>query len=385
MTVAGIVAEYNPFHSGHALHIRRTREAGADHIAAVMSGNFVQRGEPALFPKAARVAATLAGGVDLILELPTAWALSSAERFGFGAVSILDRLGCVDLLSFGSEAGDTAALNQAAAWLDRPEFITKLKDYMGQGITYAAASEKAMAGLAGEETGRLLASPNDTLGIAYIRALNQLDSNITPLAVPREGAAHDGSIQSSGICSASYIRELARAGEWEKAADYMPPEAYEILTREWQAGHAVTGPAIDRAVLAKLRGMRDFSKIAGASEGLENRLAAAVKTAGSLRELEEAVKTKRYPLSRIRRLIWSAALNIPAGMMASAPPYVRVLGLNQLGEEILAAAKCRIVSRASEMSGPVWELECRASDWYGLATAAPMAAGREYTDRTVKL
>ena len=202
MKIAGIVAEYNPFHNGHAYHIERTKDAvtgcGATHIVAVMSGNFVQRGEPAILPKSERVSAALAGGADLVLELPLPWAMASAETFSYGAVSILDSLGCVDILSFGSESGDLDLLSKAADALESDRFSGLLRLYLDMGISFPDARQRAVREIAGNKIASLFKSANNILGIEYLKALRRLNSNIRPFTIQRFAGARRGT-GSSGI------------------------------------------------------------------------------------------------------------------------------------------------------------------------------------------
>lgn len=402
MKIAGIVAEYNPFHNGHADHILRTRDlrgdAGATHVVAVMSGNFVQRGEPAMFPKPERVRAALLGGGDLVLELPAPWALSSAERFALGGVSLLNALGCVDVLSFGSECGDLDALREAAETMSAPSYIQQVKYRMEMGGSAAEAQQQVLAELGGSRAARLLDTPNNVLGVEYLKALRRLGSPITPFTVPRTGAAHDADIPVGGTASASFLRRLARENRWNNAAPYLPPEEFEYLTAALAAGRAPADPArMERALLLRLRAASaaQIAGIAGASEGLENRLLTAAASAESLQTLLTAVKTKRYPLTRLQRLVWSAAIGISADMAAEEPPYLRVLGLNERGAEILAAARHSatrpLLSRATQADAldgfarKVWQVECRAGEWFALMTPTPLPRGGEYTDGVVRI
>lgn len=403
MKIAGIVAEYNPFHNGHAYHIERTRDpeggCAATHVAAVMSGNFVQRGELALLPKSDRVRAALAGGVDLVLELPLPWAMSSAENFAYGAVSILDALGCVDVLSFGSECGDLEALARVADTLDSDRFSSLLRYQTGLGISFPEARQKAVAELAGTKTGALLQCPNNTLGIEYLKALRRLGSSITPYTVRRFGAEHDEMAPLGEFASASYLRTLIRSDRLLNAVAFLPGRPAALLSealRERQG--AAEAHRLDRAVLARLRTLtqEEIAALPGISEGLENRVYAAIRQAGSLAELAEAIKTKRYPLTRVQRLIWSAFLGIPASYTGQKPPYIRILGANQKGMEILSAMKqsgrCALplISRASqaelldETGRAVWELENRASDLYALALPVPFPCGAECTTGIIR-
>lgn len=404
MKIAGIVAEYNPFHTGHAHLIDRTRApeegCGATHIVAVMSGNFVQRGEPAVLPKAARVRSALAGGVDLVLELPLPWALSSAEGFAYGAVSLLHSLGCVDALSFGSECGDLALLEQAADALEHPRFFSLLAYHLEGGIPFPQARQRAVAELRNEQVAALFAEANNTLGIEYIKALRQLASPMQPFTVRRLGAGHDARLPVGDMASASFLREAIRADRLMAALAYMPAACADILSQTARDGHLPAQISrIERALLARLRTMsvQEMAQLPDVTEGLENRLYRAAREAESYEQLLEQVKTKRYPLTRIQRLVWSAFLGVqetdsreryPDGLAWRQPPYVRVLGANDKGLDILRLAKkssAFLFSRSAQADQldpwgqRIWALENRAADLYALALPRPYPCGLEHT------
>lgn len=400
MKVAGIVAEYNPFHNGHAYHIEQTRSetagCGATHVVAVMSGNFVQRGEPAVMPKSDRVRAAMCEGVDLVLESPLPWAMASAEAFAFGAVSILDSLGCVDCLSFGSEIGDSEPLQKAADALESDRFSGLLHRYLDMGISFPEARQRAVTEIAGIKTAALFESANNTLGIEYIKALRRLGSSIEPFTVRRFGAGHDEELPVGDIASASSIRRIIGAGRVENAAPYMPATTRNIIYRSMQEGHCPADIArIERAVLASLRRLSrdELAALPGISEGLENRLYEAIRQSGTIDELMSSVKTKRYPMARIRRLILAGFLGLNSGHEKQRPPYIRVLGTNQRGMEILKASKgsrIPLVSRVNRFESlgqdaqRVFELECRAADLYALALPNPLPCGSEFTFKVVR-
>lgn len=277
------MAEYNPFHNGHAHQIERTRAAdngcGATHVVAVMSGHFVQRGEPALLPKADRVKAALRGGVDLVLELPVPWCLSSAEGFAFGAVSLLDALGCVDVLSFGSECGDLQALEQAVDVLASPRFADLLAYHLEGGLPFPEARQKAAAELRGG-VAPLFESPNNTLGIEYIKALRRLTSGMAPFTVRRFGAGHDDRLPAGDMASATFLRSLIEADRLLNATAYMPAPCAAVLAEAAQEGRCPAAVSrLERALLARLRTMSpaEFASLPALSEGLENRLASAAR------------------------------------------------------------------------------------------------------------
>lgn len=394
MRIAGVVAEYNPFHNGHARHLEKTRVKGggceATHIVAVMSGSFVQRGEPAVLPKFDRARAALAGGADLVIELPAPWCLSSAEGFAFGAVSLLEALGCVDALSFGSEAGELKPLQKAVDIMESSRYGSLLRCFTGMGIAYPEAQQKAVAEIGGEKTASVLSTPNNTLGIEYLKALRRLGSRMEPYTVLRQGSAHDSMAPLGDIASASYIRSLLASNRLINSFAYMPSACAHALSEAAQKERLPADPVLaERAVLAKLRLMtaEEFKAVPGISEGLENRVFNAVRKAKTLAELENAIKTKRYPLTRVRRLIWSAFLGIPAGYAAKRPPYLRVLAANERGKEILSAAQPTVpllyraaqVPKLDEECQALWALENRVTDLYGLTLANPLPCGEDCT------
>ena len=377
METAGIVAEYNPFHRGHAWHIAETRRrlGGDAPVVCVMSGHWVQRGECALADKWLRAALALDRGADLVVELPTPWAMASAESFARGAVSLLAATGVVDVLSFGSETGELAPLEEAAAALDAPDYPERLRAALGRGLSFPAARQEA-AGAA------CLSAPNNNLGVEYLRSLRALGSTIRPLTVPRQGAGHDGPA-AGGFASASELRRLLRAGRGEEAAPY--------LTAPW-SGELADMQHIERAVLARLRTMGEGDWAAlpdgGGAEGLPSRLAKAAREAVSLEDFYTRAKTRRYPHARLRRLALAAFLGLRAAERPAAPPYVRVLGLGGRGRVLLRRMKdtCPLPvivkpAQARELDGPalaLFQAEARYTDLYGLCFPAPRPCGAEW-------
>ena len=377
METAGIVAEYNPFHRGHAWHIAETRRrlGGDAPVVCVMSGHWVQRGECALADKWLRAALALDRGADLVVELPTPWAMASAESFARGAVALLAATGVVNVLSFGSETGELAPLEEAAAALDAPDYPERLRAALGRGLSFPAARQEA-AGAA------CLSAPNNNLGVEYLRSLRALGSTIRPLTVPRQGVGHDGPA-AGGFASASELRRLLRAGRGEEAAPY--------LTAPW-SGELADMQHIERAVLSRLRTMGEGDWAAlpdgGGAEGLPSRLAKAAREAVSLEDFYTRAKTRRYPHARLRRLALAAFLDLRAAERPAAPPYVRVLGLGGRGRALLRKMKdtCPLPvivkpAQARELDGPartLFESEARYTDLYGLCFPAPRPCGAEW-------
>ncbi len=399
MRVAGIVAEYNPFHNGHAIHVEKTRDPNggceATHVVAVMSGSFVQRGEPAIMTKFDRARAALAGGVDLVIELPVPWCLSSAEGFASGAVSLLNTLGCVDVLSFGSEVGALQPLQKAVTVMQTPRFTSLLKYHLGLGISFAEAQQKALAEIVGATAASVLDTPNNTLGIEYIKALQAFDSSMELFTVKRQGSSHDSMAPIGDTASATYLRMLLSSDRLLNTLPYMPASCSAVVSDSADKGLLpASTAALDRAVLAHLRrlSLEELKALPTMTEGLENRVYTAIRKASSLTELEESIKTKRYPLTRIRRLIWSAFLGITNDDTATPPPYIRVLAANERGKEILSAAKPSVpllyrasqVPKLSEACQRLWELETKATDLHALALPTPPPCGTDHTTGIIR-
>ncbi len=391
MLIAGIIAEYNPFHNGHAYHLARTKEIGVDAVVTVMSSNFVQRGEPALLSKRARAETAVRCGADLVLELPLPWCCANAQSFARGGVSLLSALGCVDVLSFGSESGSAEHLFNAVEAIDNPKTRSILKDNLTAGLPFAAAREAAVRECYGIETAAVLSKPNDTLAVEYISEIVKQNSNLKPLAIARFGASHDSNKPNEqGFASASHIRALIRSGDaWQ---ENVPPVSEEIISREIVRGAAPSYyKKLEAAVLVAIRGAtpEKLRTLPDISEGIENRIIAAARNAATLDELFDGAKTKRYSHARIRRIVLHNFLGVTAQLQAGAPPYLRVLALNGRGREILKitkeTAKLPIVTKPQEIaaldtySRSIFTAECTASDIFALSLPVPLPCGSEYT------
>lgn len=389
MKIAGIVAEYNPLHTGHLYHLNKTRELlGEDAaIVCVLSGNFTQRGDFAIFEKHARAEAAVLCGADLVLELPLPWAISSAEGFAFGAVSILNSLGIVTHLSFGSETGCVEPLVRAADFLVSGRSDELIKNELQKGISFAHARQAAALNALGE-TAHVLKSPNNILGVEYIKALKNLNSSIQPLTFKRSGAGHD-SEEIDKTASASRLRSMIRSGE--NAFEYMPEAAAKVFRREISCGRGpVFIESCEGAILAVLRRMSSAELCAfdGGAEGLGDRLYKAVSVEPSLGSVYESAKTKRYALSRIRRLVLRAYLGITSDF-PKAPPYAKILALGGRGRLLLKniSEDFTIISKPAAgraLRGEakrVFELEARSTNLYVLAypKKSERYGGQEYT------
>ena len=389
MRIAAVIAEYNPFHNGHAFHLRETRKAGSDAVVAIMSGNFVQRGEPAAFSKWARAEAAVRCGVDLVVELPVFWAVGRAQRFAQGAVSIANHLGCIDVLSFGSECGDAARILRAAQIVRTTAVPRELLD---GGMTFAAAREEAVRA-ADASAAELLRMPNDTLAVEYALAAERCGAAFSFFAVPR-ACAHDGAPVGE-IAGASYIR---RSLSDENTFAYCPPAAADVLRREIAAGRAPADLRFaERALLCRLRlaSAQEIAALPDVSEGLENRILAAAKQADSIDSLCDAVKTKRYTHARIRRILLSFLLGIRECDVPQDVPYLRVLAIGERGEDVLNAVKKSAdlpmltrrtgVSALGADAARTFALECAAAEVYASLQPRVGAGGSEQTTPIFKL
>ncbi len=323
MPNCAIICEFNPLHNGHLRLLDAARAlAGEGAVLCLMSGNFVQRGEPALLHRLDRAAAALACGADLVLELPLTVAVASAEAYAAGAVRVLTALGGVDLLCFGSECGDAARLTAAAAALGSEAFPAALRAQLDRKLPFAAARQAALETLTGD--GALLGSPNDILAVEYCKALQGTD--IRPWTLRREGAYHGGS--EPGQPSAGWLR--AHLGDW---AGRIPPAALALQQSAPRYGLGYG----ERAVLARLRTMSgaDWEALPYGGEGLWRRLMSAARTGCGLAEILETAATKRYPRARLRRMLLCGYLGLTAADLARPAPWVRLLGFAPRGQALL--------------------------------------------------
>lgn len=390
--ISAVICELDPLHWGHRLLFRHARER-SDALAVVLSGNFVQRGEASALDKWARTRLALENGADLVLELPLPWACAGAERFASGGIRLLNSLGNVDLLFFGSETADLPLLQKAADALLSPEFSRKLAKLPEDGEPFARRREKVLREMVGEEVLTPLRSPNDILAIEYLKALRVEGSPIVPMAFPRQGAGHHERGTGKALRSAGELRELLRRG---LPLDGLAPESTAACIEEERAlGRCPADLSrLDRAMLWRLRSLtaEDFASLPDVSEGLENRLYAAARQAGGFGEFCALAKTKRYSLARIRRLGLYAALGISRNL-PPAPLYLRVLGMNRAGERILAESRpsLPIAARPGDfrkLGGDalkLFRLEARADDLYALACPRPAPCGRDCTEKLIRV
>ncbi len=359
METVGIICEYNPFHAGHSKQFRLIREmlGPQTRIVCLMSGNYVQRGAPAILDKSLRAKAAILSGADLVLELPVTYALSSAEGFAAGGVEILSNF--CDYLCFGSETGEADSLTRTARALLSAEFPPLLRSELDKGVSFPAARQNALAAM-GADAG-ILSRPNDILAVEYCKAILSQRSPMRPLPIPREGSYHAEAPDAENP-SATAVRKLMLDGQ-----DWTP---YVPCPAIFDGASLHTIAAGERAVLAKLRTMTDaeFEALPYGSEGLWRKFMHESRSRTTLEEIIAATKSKRYTRTRIDRMVMCAFLGISREMLETPIPYTRVLAFNDTGRAVLKQARNHSDFRnaGEAIDHPCWELETRCGDLYGL-------------------
>lgn len=379
MKVVGIVCEYNPFHNGHARQFQKVRALLGEDTAIVclMSGNFVQRGAPAIFDKSLRAKAALLCGADLVLELPASVSLSSAEGFAAGGVQILSTL--CDFLCFGAEDPSPDNLMALADALLSPAFSEKLKDAISSGCSFPVARQLALESMGLDVSS--LAKPNNILGVEYCKAILAQNSGMKALPIIREGSYHDTTPYKDAP-SATALRNLLENGS--DIGSFVPKTASAVF--ENAAVHTIA--AGERAMLARLRTMTDdeFEALPFGSEGLWRKVMHACRTESNLEAILTAAKSKRYTRSRLDRMVMCAFLGLAAQDLDAPAPYIRILGFNNNGREILKNAKDYILLRnaGEKTADPYQKTENRLGSLYGLfSCGTPDAPDAEAKRRIV--
>ncbi len=373
--ISGIICEFNPLHKGHDYIIRQMKRD--NFVVCVMSGNFVQRGEVAIIDKWARAKLAVLSGADLVLELPVGVSTSTAQNFSLGSVKILNALGCVDSLCFGSECGSIENLITISDVILSEKFKDTIKVYLDDGISFATAREKAVAHIMGDKYQGELSGSNNILGVEYINALSITKSKIKPTTIKRLGAKHDEACDSGFTSAMDIRRKIAGGDNFDDLMAVLPPHTFDEFYELISKGHAPCSISnLETAILCKLRSMTkpEFGKLFDISEGLENKLYKSVRTAKTLDELYDTVKSKRYSHARIRRIVLHAFLGIDKTMCS--PTYIKILAMSKNGSEILKKAKPKlpIIGKASDIKNlsakarKMYELECKSDDIYALSS-----------------
>ena len=382
MNITGIITEYNPFHNGHKFHLEESKkQTKSDGTICIMSGNFVQRGGPAIIDKWKRTEMALSNGVDLIIELPTFYAVSSAEFFAKGAVSILNSLNIVNNLFFGSEIGDAKALSEIAKVLvsEDERFQNILKENLSLGLTFAKAREKSLIEyLNSSEINNIITSSNNILGIEYIKAILKLNSSINPVALKREGSNYNDKSLSQTFSSATSIREvLKNTSNIEDLKNIIPLESYEVFTKLQEQDYRFTfEEEMFKYIKYKIQtNCVNFNNLYEVTEGLDNKIIKEISSSNSLHEFILKIKSKRYTYSKISRILTHIYLGLDNDYFKDIANennlYVRVLGFNKTGREILSLIKANssipLITKVPRFTNnPLLKFDLQATACYSL-------------------
>lgn len=398
MYFAGIIAEYDPFHNGHAWQLAAARAHGAKYVAVALSCGLTQRGALPLLPESVRVAAALASGADLVFALPAPYACAGAEAFAQAGVALLSAAGC-DGLVFGAETPDPALLTQTAQLLLTQDYRTALRAALANGArSFAAARQAAVQSLCPDSgAAALLDKPNNNLAVEYCKAILSQGAALTPVPLGRQGADHGQALGSGGgpYASASALRRLWAASGPEALTDYLPPSALPFYRQAHAQGMDTDFTAAHLAQLALLRarttGPDCFAGVRGVSEGLDRRLYAAVQQAVSWEGLVDAMTTVRYPRARMRRLALDAALNYQADALPALPPYLHLLGARREALPLLKNAALPVghslakLARHDPACAKVADAQ-RSADALGtLCRRTPAPLGERYRQKIIFL
>ena len=394
MKTYGIICEYNPFHNGHIYQIEETRKQGATHIVAIMSGNYVQRGDVAMIDKFERAKVAVKNGVDLVVEMPVVYSLSSANYFARAGVMMLGALGCVDGISFGSECGDIELLKNAAMASLNVSNPEKLKPLLEQGMSFPQAVQQAIALEYGPIIASVFDSPNNTLAVEYLKATKLLNLDLETFTVKRKGVEHDSLTASDEFASGSLLRQMIEDGEDISA--YVPKEMADLVAEYDDKEMLAYFDNLERELLYVLRSTVPpvVAECPDVDPGLANLIYRSAMESKSLDEFLEKAGTKRYTEARLRRILLNLYIGTKATDLMIMPPYGRVLAFNEKGTEILKAAKEKEADNKLaipfgtslkdmvEMKKPpinrFADISNRATNIYGLASRTIRPCGEDF-------
>lgn len=373
MKVVGLIAEYNPFHNGHEYHIEKAKKlTGADAAVVVMSGNYVQRGTPAIMPKHLRTESALKAGASLVIELPVCYATGTAEQFAHGAVSLLDKLGCVDALCFGSECGDIDILGNIAKILcnEPKEYKECLQNYLRSGLSFPVARQCAISDIyPSKDFGKILEQPNNILGIEYLKALYRLDSKIKPYTIERISSGyHDTDLQNE-FSSATALRQTILNGNFEDLHGQVPNTSIDLFEQNYQKCFPIV--ADDFSILLKYRLLNETKtsllEYADVSEELANRIYNQLNNFVSFEQFCELIKTKEVTYSRISRALLHVLLGIKKSDYVDIS-YARILGFCKTDSTILNEIKqtstIPLVTKLTQYIDSLLDIDIYASNLY---------------------
>lgn len=418
MRIVGIAAEYNPFHYGHLYHLQAARRVTeADCVVVVMSGNYTQRGEPAVVDKWARAEMALLSGADLVIELPVAYAMGSAEYFASGAVRLLDSLGVVDYMCFGSESGNIETLWGIASILAKePEEYKKLlREQLSAGLSFPSARQKALSAYLRDKSGkdsftRILKSSNDILGVEYLKALLRIGSRIQPVTICRVGSSYNSTELTGKFSSATSIRKILGVNKWccarKLVESSMPTESLSVLEREIELGRGPVFPSdFGPTIISLIRRMPadELKNLPYMEAGLENRIRLAAEKSGTYDELVGSITTRRYTITRVQRILFSLLIGLDSRKFESfnslgGPAYIRILGFNGTGRKLLSSIRGRtklpLITKTADFKSSdipgvsaMLELESNATDLYVMGFENPYfrASGSEFTRNVINI
>ncbi|MBR3767894.1 MAG: nucleotidyltransferase family protein [Clostridia bacterium] len=396
MNAAFIACEYNPFHNGHLHHIKMTKEHGADAVICIMSGNFVQRGDIAICEKHQRAKAALMSGADLVIELPLKYAVSTASLFADGFIKTAHATGLVGYISFGANNSidELKNLKDAVNSSETQKFIQS----SNKDISYPVALSNYLSEHFGEEYSEMLKDANNTLAIEYLRARDEFFPEVSVFSVLRKGVAHDSVITTDRFASASAIRDIIYredAEYTEKALcsceKFLPTEAFSCYRDAYSSGQFPTSKeTFEKVCISRLLSLDNeyFLNINNVTAGIENRITDAIKNSSSLNEICNIIKTKRYTLSRIRQILLSAVLGITRDDINNDISYIRILGFNEKGREVLhemkRTAKLPVIMNLSQIDSNNKKavrdayLDMTAAKIYNLCLPCPLSGNAEY-------
>lgn len=407
MNVLGIIAEYNPFHNGHLYHLEESKKAAnADYTIAIISGNFSQRGNTSIVDKWAKTEMALSNGIDLVIELPTIYSISSAENFADGAIKILNALKIVDTISFGAETNDIAVLDKFAniLYTEPKEYVSILNHELSKGVSYPKARENALLLYLNDirRYANILSNPNNILAIEYLKALKKHKSYMKPIAIKRNSVDYHDLTPFDKFASASAIRDMLISKRTRNLRQYIPRESYNILANSVQSGKYVLNlDKFEKEIIYTLRKMtiEQIADLPDVSEGLEHSIKKAANSCNSLQELINIIKSKRYTQTRIQRILLYALLGISKKDMMNSYktlPYIRVLGMNSNGKKLLsvicgANPKLNIITSVKKFMDVstnknlklMLEKDIFATNIYTLGFAKDSWANLDYTQKLI--
>jgi len=398
--ILGIIAEYNPLHNGHMYHIQKAKElTQADYVVAVISGNFTQRGLPAIINKWEKTKMALEAGIDLVIELPTLYSISSAENFADGAVKVLKELGFVTHISFGMEAEDLSELNNIANVLvEEPEgYVDTLKSELKKGISYPKARQIAIEEYFNDKAyGKLLSGSNNILAIEYLKAIKKQKAEIIPVGIKREKVFYNSKKIIDEFASSTGIRSLMIHNEFDAISKVVPSKTFNVLLENIKSGTYIKGlSSFENIIIYKLRTMNksEIANLPEVSEGLENLIKTAVTTTNSIDTLIAKIKSKRYTKTKIQRILLYTLLDITKQDMEIAEkivPYVRVLAASKQGKKLLPNInpKTKVITSVKKFEtenknrrlGRMLNIDKQASDIYTIGYKKESKAGLDYTN-----